>query len=156
MEAHIGIDKKATKEIVEALNTLLADEHVLYIKTRNYHWNIEGASFLELHELLEQMYTQTATDIDLIAERIRKLGDNPMGSMAEFLEHTRLKETKVPYSDSTKIIKNLLGDYESIIRWMRDHTELCGKHDDVGTEDFLTGLIKEYEEVAWKLRSYVS
>ncbi|WP_341225788.1 DNA starvation/stationary phase protection protein [uncultured Arcticibacterium sp.] len=156
MEALIGIDKKHKTEISDALNIVLADQHILYIKLRNYHWNIEGNSFLELHEFLEKLYVSLEKDIDATAERIRKIGKNPMGSAAEFLEFTNLKETKKPYHDSHKILSTLLEDYEVIIKWIRDHVELAGDSKDYGTEDFMVGLIRNYEEAAWMLRAYLT
>ena len=74
METKIGLEKEVTLDIIDALNVLLADKHVLYIKTRNYHWNVTGNSFLELHEFFETLYQEGEEHIDLIAERIRKLG----------------------------------------------------------------------------------
>ncbi|AWW00404.1 Dps family protein [Arcticibacterium luteifluviistationis] len=156
MEALIGIDKKHKTEISDALNIVLADQHILYIKLRNYHWNIEGNSFLELHEFLEKLYTGMEKDIDETAERIRKIGKNPMGSCSEFLEFTNLKETKEPFHDSHKILSTLLDDYEVIIRWIRDHVDVAADNRDYGTEDFMVGLIRNYEEASWMLRAYLA
>ncbi|KPM46719.1 Dps family protein [Jiulongibacter sediminis] len=156
MEALIGINKKNKTEISDALNVMLADQHILYIKLRNYHWNIEGSSFLELHEFLEKLYTELATGIDDTAERIRKIGKVPMGSCEEFLQFTNLNETKEPYHDSKKILKSLLDDYETMTRWMRDHIELAADAKDYGTEDFMVGQLRHCEEAAWMLRAYLS
>ncbi len=156
MEAQIGIEKKHKTEISDALNILLADQHILYIKERNYHWNVEGSSFLELHEFIEKLYTELEAHIDATAERIRKIGKSPMGSCQEYLDFTNLKETKEPYHDAHKILKSLLNDYETIIRWIRDNVEVAADNKDYGTEDFMVGLIRSYEEAAWMLRAYIS
>ena len=156
MEALIGIEKKNKTEVSDVLNVLLADEHILYIKLRNYHWNVEGSSFLELHKFLEDLYNQLEADIDATAERIRKIGKSPMGSCEEFLQFTNLDEAKQPYHDPKKILTSLLKDYETVIRWIRDHIETVAEVKDYGTEDFMVGLIRSYEEAAWMLRAYVS
>ena len=145
MEAKIGIAKKDQTEISDVLNVLLADQHILYIKLRNYHWNVEGPSFLELHSFLEKLYTTLAAQIDSTAERIRKIGKSPMGSCEEFLQFTNLNETRQPYHDPVKILSTLLSDYETVIRWIRDHIESVSELKDYGTE-----------EAAWMLRAYIS
>ena len=156
MEAAIGLAKKSQTDISNNLNILLADQHILYIKLRNYHWNIEGASFLELHEFLEGMYKGLESDIDMTAERIRKIGKSPMGSCAEFLEFSNLNEAKRPFHESHKILKSLLDDFETIISWIRDHIEDTEEQKDYGTADFMVGLLRAYESNAWKLRAYLS
>jgi len=137
------------------LNIILADQHTLYIKLRNYDWNIVGNSFLELHKFLEDLYNGIEQDIDETAERIRKIGKTPMGLCSEFLEFTNLEETKHTFHDSQTILKTLLEDFEIIIRWTRNHIEVAAENRDYGTEDFMVGLIRNYEEAAWMLRAYL-
>lgn len=156
MEAQLGLEKKVTLDIVDALNVLLSDKHVFYIKLRNYHWNVEGDSFLELHEFFEKMYKGVELQIDLIAERIRKLNKRPLGTMAEYLKNSQLNESKQPYNDGKKMIKQLLEDNESTIRWIRDHQPVADEGDDYGTADFLVDLLREDEKTAWMLRSYLA
>ena len=155
-KADIGINKKNLDAVSERLFKLLADEHVLYIKTRNYHWNVQGMSFGSLHELLEKQYDQIALTIDLIAERIRKLAYFVPGSMQDYLKITRLKESGHLDGDAKQMLNNLVDDQEKIIRQLREDIPFCeDEHNDVGTADFLTGLIQEHEEMAWMLRAHV-
>ena len=155
METQIGLEKDVTLDVKDALSVLLADKHVLYVKTRNYHWNITGDSFLELHEFFEKLYQEGEAQIDLIAERIRKLGHEVEGTMQNFLKQSQLNETKVPFNKPKKMIQQLLEDHETIIRWIRSHVSVAGDAEDHGTEDMLVELLRAHEKTAWMLRSYL-
>ncbi len=153
---NIGLDQKKRDGVVKILGLVLADAHVLYIKTRNLHWNLVGPRFHSLHEFYEVQYTTLAENIDKVAERIRMVGGTAPGSMAEFLDNARLKEVKGAAIDGTASLKLLLADHEAIIRDLREDIDQCEEtHGDVGTADFLTGLIQVHEEAAWMLRSYL-
>ncbi len=146
MKTNIGLDEEVKLDIKDALNVLLADKHVLYIKTRNYHWNVTGDSFLELHEFFEKLYKNGEQHIDEIAERIRKLGYEVKGSMQDFLKQSQLNETKQPFNEPKKMISHLLEDHETIIRWIRNHVSVAADSEDYGTEDFLVGLLRDHEK----------
>lgn len=154
-KVNIGITEKNLKGIITVLQNTLADEHVIYIKTRNYHWNIKGASFLEIHRLLEEQYELIVKTIDEIAERIKKLGGKANGTMKEFLATTRLEEG--PYHDhQNEQVKQLLDDHETIIRNLREDITKCDEtFEDAVTTDFLTGVMAQHEDIAWMLRSYL-
>lgn len=155
MKVNIGITDKNRQAVALALNQLLADEHVLYNKTRSYHWNVEGPSFMEFHKLYENQYNELAELIDQIAERIRTIGHFAEGRLKEILKLTNLEETEVPV-DQEEQIANLLSDHEVIIgrvRKMVDDFE--EKYKDKGSSDFVTGVLKYHEKTAWMLRSYV-
>ncbi|HOZ50460.1 MAG TPA: DNA starvation/stationary phase protection protein, partial [Chitinophagaceae bacterium] len=92
MKVAIGIAEKNLIKSTDLLEAILADEMVLYIKTRKFHWNVSGNSFMELHKLFQEQYTELENTIDLIAERINKLGSKTIGTMEEFISLTRLKE----------------------------------------------------------------
>jgi starvation-inducible DNA-binding protein len=153
----IGIAPASRSEVVEILKGHLADLHVLYIKTRNYHWNVVGPRFQPLHAFFEDQYEDIAKAIDEVAERIRMLQGKSPGSMAEFLKMARLCEEKAGvFPSSDGMIRNLLADHEAIIRQLRKDIETTAeKDDDIGTSDFLTGLIEAHEKMAWMLRSFV-
>ncbi len=93
MTIKIGLSKKELEKSIKNLTVVLANEMVLYVKLRKFHWNVSGNSFMELHKLFESQYTETEHNIDEVAERISKLGSKSIGSMKEFLEHTTLKES---------------------------------------------------------------
>jgi starvation-inducible DNA-binding protein len=155
MKPNLGLSSKAREAVIEALSVLLADEHVLYVKTRNFHWNVTGAHFGPLHALFEGQYDALAESIDEIAERIRALAGIAPGSMAEFLKLARLVENSGKPPKDIEMIARLLADHESIIRSLRTAIALAGKHGDEGTADFLTGLMEAHEKTAWMLRAHL-
>jgi starvation-inducible DNA-binding protein len=129
----------------------------LYIKTRKFHWNVSGESFMELHKLFQAQYTELEETIDLIAERINKLGGKTIGTMKEFIHHSRLKESPDKYPSQKEMMKELLSDHEAVVRELRkDIEESDSKSKDAGTIDFLTGVMEQHETTAWILRRYLS
>ena len=157
MTPEIGITEKHLHKSVSLLSSILADEMTLYIKTRKFHWNVSGESFMELHKLFENQYKQLEESIDEIAERIGKLGHKTMGTMREFTKLATLKEHPGKYLSSKETIKELLSDHEMVIVILRKGVEECAvKNKDAGTADFLTGLMEQHETTAWILRRYIS
>ena len=157
MKPNIGIKDAQRAGVVEILDTLLADEYLLYTKTRNYHWNVEGLQFNDLHKFFEAQYEALDEFIDEVAERARSLGGRALGTLAEFSQRTRLKEEPKKTPDAKQMLANLLADHESVIRELRaDLQTALDKYGDAGTSDFLTGLMEKHEKMAWMLRSYLS
>jgi starvation-inducible DNA-binding protein len=157
MKPKIGMADKDMNKAVDMLSIILADEHTLYIKTRKFHWNVAGESFMELHKLFQEQYTELEEVIDEVAERINKLGGKTIGTMKEFCEITRLKEDAKKYPEQKEMLQELLEDNETIIIALRkDVEEAAEKIKDAGTADFLTGLMEQHETIAWKLRRYLS
>jgi starvation-inducible DNA-binding protein len=152
-EIGIGLKKDASKQMVNTLNTLLADEHVLYTKTRNFHWNVSGIHFRTLHALFEEQYDGIKLMADEIAERTRKLGGFAIGSMRAFSKHTRLEEAPDTQMTAEAMLADLLEDHEQIIRSLRKDIELASELGDEGTTDMLTALMRNHESMAWMLRS---
>ena len=148
--AKLTEEKRA--QIVEILNQTLADVVVLYVKTRNFHWNVEAPNFYELHKLFESQYETLDDNMDNIAERARALQGRAAGSLAEYLKIARLKEAKGK-PDARKMLAELLADHEAVANQLRKDVETVGDLGDVSTEDFLTGLIEGHEKMAWMLRS---
>ncbi len=156
MKANIGISTKNLSAVNLLLSNVLADAVVLYTKTRKFHWNVSGNSFMELHKLFEDQYKKLEEAIDEIAERINKLGFKTPGTMAEFLKAASLKETPGKNPAQADMIKELLKDHESVIIILRKGIDDCDdKFEDKGTADFLTGLMLEHETLAWTLRRYL-
>lgn len=157
-KADIGLDNTQRAGVSRILNKALSDEHVLYIRTRNYHWNVTGMHFKSLHEFFEEQYKALEAAIDEIAERARSLGFRAIGSMSEFMQHARLPEqnpAEVP--DAVQMLRNLLADHESIIKHLRTDIDACDDvFEDVGTGDFLTGMMEAHEKMAWMIRAYLS
>jgi starvation-inducible DNA-binding protein len=156
MNPNIGITEKHLHKSTNILTALLADEMTLYIKTRKFHWNVSGDSFMELHVLFQNQYSQLESTIDLIAERINQLGSKTIGTLEEFKEHTRLKEKAGIYPNQKEMLKQLLNDHENIVLELRkDLDKLIELGKDIGTIDFLTGILEDHEKTAWILRRYL-
>lgn len=154
---NVGLEPKSLKGIVETLNTLLADEHVLYVKTRNYHWNVTGPRFHSLHLFFEKQYEELAEIIDEIAENVRQFGGTAAGTMKEFLQSARLQEDPGNIPDEDTMIRNLTADHESIIRQLREDIETADEKleaDDAA--DFLTAVLEQHNKMAWMLRSHLT
>lgn len=157
MKPQIGISSKKLNGISQMLAAILSDAVLLYTKTRKFHWNVHGNSFVELHELFEEQYKKLEEAIDEIAERINKLGFNTPGTMAEFLEKSSLKEAPGKYPSSHQMLKELLADHESVIVQLRKAVDQCEEEfEDKASSDFLIDLLREHETMAWKLRRYLS
>jgi starvation-inducible DNA-binding protein len=156
MKPEIGISDKHLHKNVSILSVLLADEMTLYIKTRKFHWNVSGDSFMELHKLFESQYSGLEETIDAVAERINKLGSKTIGTMHEFSELTRLKEHPDKYPNQKEMMKELLKDHDSLIVEIRKDIEESDKNKDAGTTDFLTRILQEHETTAWTLRRYLN
>lgn len=151
-----GISEENSAKVADALNQVLADEFVLYVKTLNFHWNIEGRDFHALHVFLDEQYHQLQTIIDSVAERVRKVGHFATGSMQEFLDSASLDEHAAAASVSEKILSELASDHDTLIRKMRELIDdFEQKYEDAGSSDFITGVMKEHEKMAWMLRASV-
>lgn len=149
----IGIEQNDRDAVSDILAKILADEHVLYIKTRNYHWNVAGSDFYEYHGMFEEQYNEIAQSIDEVAERIRSLGGRVHATLKTFSDSSRLSEQSGGHPSAREMISDLLADHESIVRTLRQDIKTCSEHNDVGTEDFLTGLMEKHEKTAWMLRA---
>ena len=157
MKPNIGISKKDLNAVTDLLSIVLANEVTLYTKTRKFHWNVSGDSFMELHKLFQNQYQVLEKSIDEVAERINKLGTKTIGTMEEFIKLSAIKEHPNSYPASKEMINELLQDHELIIISIRKDIELCSeKYKDAGTADFLTGLMEDHETISWILRRYLN
>jgi starvation-inducible DNA-binding protein len=156
MVVNIGLNQRQRQAVGEILSRLLADEYVLYTKTRNYHWNVVGPQFNDLHKFFEAQYEALEDFIDDVAERARTLGGHAVATLAEFEQLTRLKEHPGRYPAARDMLKNLLADHEAVIQTLRHDVDIVmEQHRDAGTSDFLTGLMERHEKMAWMLRSFL-
>ena len=157
MKPNIGISEKHLKDSAEVLSLVLANGVILYTKTRNFHWNVSGESFMELHKLFEGQYKELEEAIDEVAERIGKLGHKTIGTMQEFSKLATIKEHPGKHDSSKEMLKELLKDHETIIVELRKNIDDCAaRNKDAGTADFLTGLMEHHETTAWILRRYLN
>lgn len=157
MTVKIGISELNLKKCINLLTIVLSDEMTLYIKTRKFHWNVAGESFMELHKLFESQYTDLEAIVDIVAERINKLGGKTIGTMNEFTLLSRIVEHPNKYPIQKAMITELLSDHETLIEDLRKDIDLCAEENhDAGTADMLTGIMQQHESIAWILRRYLS
>ena len=153
---NIGIEDKNSAQVVKILSRVLADEYVLYTKTRGYHWNVTGMQFVELHKFFESQYTALEEVIDEVAERARTVGGHALGSLQEMLDQKTLEEDTTKGTDAAHMVRSLLADHEHIIKKLRKDLKASDeKYNDMGTSDYLTGLMEAHEKMAWMLRSHL-
>jgi starvation-inducible DNA-binding protein len=148
----IGIDAATRKAIVEKLGRLLADSYTLYLKTHNFHWNVTGPMFRELHLMFEEQYTELAAAVDVIAERIRTLGAPAPGTYREFQKLTQLKEPDA-IPPAVEMIAELTADHETVVRAIRDALPVVQQADDDSTDSLLADRLVVHEKTAWMLRT---
>lgn len=154
MDPKIGLSEQVRERVIGILNATLADEHALYVKTRNYHWNVTGPQFHSLHEMLEESYQKLAPLADDVAERVRMMGGHAIGTMAEFTQRMRLAEQPGDAPEARQMVANLLADHEQMIRDLRkDIDAVDDELNDQGTADFLTSLMEQHEKMAWMHRA---
>lgn len=151
----IGLEKKELSQSIKDLTVVLSNEMVLYVKSRKFHWNVTGNSFMELHKLFENQYSKLEKTIDEVAERISKLGGKTIGTMKEFIENSILKEES-KYVNQNQMLEELVDDHEKIIIQLREFIEKAEDAHDAGTADFLTGVLQDHESKSWILRKYLS
>lgn len=152
MSVNIGINEQDREKIAKGLSKVLADSYTLYLKTHNYHWNVTGPMFNTLHLMFEGQYTELATAVDEIAERIRALGVYAPGSYKAFAGLTEIQEeTEVPAAE--EMIKQLVIGQETVARTAREVFKLADEAADEPTADLLTQRMQVHEKNAWMLRS---
>lgn len=156
MNIHIGISEINRQAVANELLKILADEYVLYTKTRNAHWNIAGPDFYDKHKFFEDQFEELDEIIDRVAERIRSLGQGVTGSLGYFLSITQLAESDNGKTDGEYFIQELLADHERIIQTLRTDIKIFeSDFVDIGSSDFITGLLQDHEKMAWLLRSHI-
>jgi starvation-inducible DNA-binding protein len=151
----IGIPEESRKEIAEGLSRFLADTYTLYLKTHYFHWNVTGPMFNSLHLMFEEQYTELATAVDEIAERIRALGVYAPGSYTAFTQLGSIPETSdVPSAE--EMVRLLVEGNEAVAKTARSVFPAAEKGGDESTLDLLTGRLRVHEKTAWMLRSIIS
>lgn len=152
MDIDTGISEQDRRSIVEGLSRLLADTYTLYLKTHNYHWNVTGPMFQNLHLMFETQYTELALAVDVIAERIRALGSPAPGSYAQFAALTTLKEADgVPAAQD--MVRQLMRDQETVVRTARALFRVVAQANDEPTAELLAQRMQVHEKNAWMLRA---
>jgi starvation-inducible DNA-binding protein len=143
-----------TNAIAERLGEVLASTYTLYLKTQNFHWNIEGPRFMTLHEMFGAQYQEMVPAIDEIAERIRTFGVKAPGSYAEFSARTKVRDAPAAAPDENGMIAELLADHETLSRLCSDLRRDADEIGDTATGDVMNGRIQVHDKTAWMLRAH--
>jgi starvation-inducible DNA-binding protein len=155
MDLNIGISNEDRHKIADGLSRLLADTYTLYLKTHNYHWNVEGPLFNTLHLMFEDHYTEMATAVDELAERIRALGVKAPGSYTAYAELADVKEA-IGGESAEEMIRQLVLGQETVTRTARAAFKAAESASDEPTADLLTQRMQIHEKNAWMLRSMLA
>ncbi len=148
----IGISEPDRKKIAEELKRLLADSYTLYLQTHNFHWNVTGPQFRELHLMFEEHYTELAVAVDDIAERIRTLGVAAPGTYKAFAELASVKETEgVP--TAKEMVATLTRGHEQVVKTSRKALAVAQEADDESTVALVSDRMRVHEKTAWMLRA---
>ena len=143
-------------ELENKLNEFLADLNIFYWKLQNYHWNIEGKDFFQVHAKLEELYDEINEQIDEIAEHIAILGGQPLGTMKDYLEKSSIKEAENKKIKSEEIYNNILSDYEELLKKTIEIKEKSENEKEYSTSSLIDDYIKEYGKIIWMIKSVKS
>ncbi len=152
MSINIGISETDRIEVAKGLNRLLADSYTLYLQTHNFHWNVVGPRFHDLHILFETQYNEMALAVDEIAERIRALGEPAKATYKAFVQLSAIKEVEgVP--DASDMIRILMEGNEQVVRTAREVLAMAQKAEDESSASLVGDRMRIHEKTAWMLRS---
>lgn len=150
---YLKLDKSKTEKTVFELNVLLADYHLYYQKLRNFHWNIVGENFFDLHNKFEELYNDAKIKIDEIAERILTLRSQPLSNLSQYLDISNIKESDSDLKDR-QMIDALLKDHAPLLEQMRKVLDIAEDGGDEGTVDMIGAYIRELEKTSWMLDAW--
>jgi starvation-inducible DNA-binding protein len=151
----LGWSTKETERIAAALNLLLANYSVHYQKLRNYHWNVKGSDFFDLHQEFESLYTEALNNIDAIAERIRVFGKIPLSTLKEYLDISEIKETGTDL-DSDIMVREILADFRILLDSMTNAVHTAIEQEDSGTEEMVKKFINSIEKHHWMMSAFLA
>src|SRR6266508_4249493 len=141
----------ARRDITGALNALLADVFALYLKTKNFHWHVSGPHFRDYHLLFDEQADQLANSVDILAERVRKVGGTTIRSIGHIAKLQRTEDNDQDYVSALDMLRELMNDNKAQIEHMRKAHELADEHEDVATASLLEVFIDEAEKRCWFL-----
>ncbi|MGW8121678.1 Dps family protein [Roseivirga echinicomitans] len=151
--ARLGYTKMETAELVDALNKLLANYSVHYQKLRNFHWNVKGPDFFDVHEQFEKQYNNAKVAIDDVAERIRVFGQTPLSNMRDYLETSEIKESSTDLS-AMEMVSEIIKDYDILLEYMFNVIDVALSNGDNGTVDMVNSMVKYTEKNHWMMTSF--
>lgn len=151
----LGWSTEEVDKITHALNSVLANYNVHFQKLRNFHWNVKGSDFFDLHLEFESQYKEALDNIDEIAERIRVFGETPFSTLQDYLREAEIKEASTALT-SDLMIRELLNDYRVLLQYMAAVVEIAGEQYDAGTENMVKGFIKKIEKRHWMFTAFLA
>jgi starvation-inducible DNA-binding protein len=151
LDTPIDLPTEAIEEISEALNGLLADAFALYLKTKNFHWHMNGPHFRDYHLMLDEHADQIFATTDELAERVRKLGGTTLRSIGDVASHQSIKDNDAEYVSAHDMLRELMGDNKTMAAAMRKAHKLCDDNDDPATAGLLETFIDGTERRNWFL-----
>ena len=140
-------------ELENKLNELLADLNVFYRKLQNYHWNVEGKDFFQVHVKLEELYNEINEQIDEIAEHIAILGGQPLGTLKDYMEKASIQEAENKKIKSEEIYSNLLSDYQTLLNKVTEIKEEAENQKEYSTSSLMDDYIQDYGKNIWMIKS---
>ncbi len=153
MKPNLGLNDNARKTVADALATVLADTYTLYIKTQNFHWNVTGPDFPQLHEMFGAQYEALGEAIDEIAERMRALGHFAPGGLQAFGKLTEIKDAPANPPTAKDMVRQLMQDNETVARRAREAEETVDGVGDKESADLLIERMTVHGKTAWMLRA---
>lgn len=151
---HLNLDEDKLSKVAEQLNQLLVDYNIYYQNLRNFHWNITGKNFFELHEKFQALYTDARVTIDDIAERVLTLGHSPISRFSEYLKLSNIEEALILEEDE-EMVKTLLINHKCLIGDMRKLLKSAAETNDEGTVDMIAGFLGAIEKESWMLSAWL-
>jgi starvation-inducible DNA-binding protein len=149
----MGFSSDETDGVVKALNLLLANYQVHYQKLRDFHWNVKGPDFFDLHDQFEIEYNAVKLNIDEIAERIRVFGKTPTSTLTEYLKHSNIEEVERGYK-ANQMVAEVLKDFETLVSFMFETIEAANEVGDTSTADLITKMMKRMEKRHWMFTAF--
>jgi len=150
----LGYNDSDISEIVNKINLLISSYHVHYQKLRNFHWNVTGRDFFDLHEKFEELYNFSNVNIDDLAERIRVFGAKPMATLNEYLQVSKITEpTEIPAPD--EMVNEILSDFEILLSQMMSVLEAANELGDVSTIDLVNSMVRNTEKYHWMFTAWM-
>ncbi len=140
------------ENILNNLNTFLSDLNVFYRKLQNYHWNIKGKDFFVVHPKLEEYYTEINSQIDEIAEHILALGGQPLGTLKDYLNITKIIEAENKKIDSTLVYNELIKDYTKMLQDVKNIKNVADEEEEHKTSAMMDNIIENYTSKIWMLK----
>ncbi len=151
---NLGFANKDRAELTKEMNLLIASYHVHYQKLRNFHWNVEGGDFFDLHEKFEELYNFSKVNIDDLAERVRVFGEKPMSRLDEYLKFSKISEPEDGLGPR-EMVDQVLSDFEILLTQMITVLDLANECGDVSTINLLNNVVSQTEKYYWMFNAWM-